>query len=166
VAGSAGHCPIQVFDLHKGNLSRFYKSPDENRNGDINTLDFSPDGKSLVAASQAGEVRVWDLESGKSVNINRHTSPFVTAARYSPSGEWIASTSNDNSVIISSVKSGKELVALYYRNSLFDLEIASTPRGILLATGSEAGDVNVMHWFENDKEIVSFAKSVLNDVAP
>ena len=162
VAVSAGRCPVQVFDLHNGNRSRSYTS----HNGDINTLDFSPDGKSLVAASQAGEVRVWDLASGTSVNINHHESPFVTAARYSPSGQWIASTSNDNSLVVSSAKSGKQFVVLRYRNSLFDLEIASTPRGGLLVTGSEVGDVNVMPWFENDKDIVSYAKSVLRDVAP
>ena len=93
-------------------------------------------------------------------------SPYVTAARYSPSGQWIVSTSNDNSLMVSTAKSGELLVVLRYRNSLFDLVIASAPRGVLLVTGSEAGDVNVMPWFENDQDIVSYAKSVLRDVSP
>jgi WD40 repeat protein len=162
VAASAGSCPIQIFDAHNRNRSRFYSG----HHGDINTLDFSPDETALVAASQAGDVRIWDLAGATSRNISNHTSPYVTAARYSPSGQWVISVSNDNSVIVSSAESGEILFVPSYRNSLFDLVIESTPRGVMMATGSEAGDVNVMHFFENGKDIASYAKSVLRDVSP
>jgi WD40 repeat protein/energy-coupling factor transporter ATP-binding protein EcfA2 len=175
VAASAGKCAIQVFDLHNGNRSRRCEGFKQEIKGEvkqeikgqINTVDFSPDGKSLVAASQSGEVLVWDLERDETtprMNINHHGSPYVTAARYSPSGQRIVSTSNDNSLIVSSATTGDKLVTLSFRNSLFDVEIASS--GTMMVTGSEAGDVNVMRWFENDTDVVSYAKSVLQDVSP
>ncbi|GIQ78671.1 AAA family ATPase [Bradyrhizobium sp. RD5-C2] len=162
LAVSVGKCPIQIFNLRNQNQSRSYSG----HHGDVNTLDFSPDEASLLASSQAADVRIWDIASGASKNINYHVSPFVTAARYSPSGAWIASTSNDNSVIVSSAETGKRLVILPYRNSLFDLSIVKTGRGTLMVTGSEAGDVNVGRFFEDGTGVGAYAQSVLRDVSP
>ena len=163
VAAGAGACPIQVFDTRNPNTSRSYAGLD--KDGGINSLDFSPDERAIVAASQRWEVRVWDLAGGPSRNISHHASPFVTAARYSPSGQWIVSTSNDKTVVVSAAESGAKLVVLKYPNSLLDVVAASTPRGSMMATGSGTGDVNVMPLFENAKDISPYVTAVLQDIS-
>jgi WD40 repeat protein len=164
IAAGAGYCLIEVFDRQNTNASARSYSPAENYN--LTSIDFSPDDKAFVATASGlgSEVRLWNLTGGSSRNINHHVSP-VPAARYSPSGRRVISISYDNTVVVSSSETGKKLVGLNYRNSLLSLDIASTPRGTLMATGSDAGEVNVMRFFEDDKDITSYAASVLRDVA-
>jgi WD40 repeat protein/energy-coupling factor transporter ATP-binding protein EcfA2 len=163
LAASAGRCPIQIFD---GKDTRALQR-DRTFEGEITSLDFSPDGKALVSTSGGGaqgELRLWDLVNGTSRNINYHSSPTITAARFSPSGRWVVSTSYDNRIIVSSADTGEKLVVLSYRRSLLTLDIKQTPRGVLMATGSEAGDVNIMHFFEGGKDVISYTARVLQDV--
>jgi len=165
IAAAAGGCPIEVFDRENKKAPRQYAVGED---FSLTSLDFSPDEKSLVATSannQKPEVRIWNLADGSSRNINHHFSPNISAARYSPSGLWIISGSNDNNIVVSSAQTGEQLVALSYRNSLLALDIVSTPRGVLLATGSEGGEINVMRFFGNAKEISSYAEAVLQDVS-
>jgi WD40 repeat protein/energy-coupling factor transporter ATP-binding protein EcfA2 len=165
VAAGAGPCPIQVFDRQNATAPRPLRVSEDFT---LTSLDFSPDEKSLAATSSSGptpEVQVWNLANDSSRTLNQHFSTVITAARYSPSGQRIISTSYDNTVVVSSADTGKKLITLGYRNSLFALDIASTPRGILLATGSEAGEVNVMRFFEDDKDVISYATSVLRDIS-
>lgn len=166
IATGARDCTIRVFDSQNGKPAGLYSG----QYGDIISLDFSPDEKfivstsnrQIVSTSNRQQVRVWNLSNGTSKNINHHTAS-VTAARYSPSGRWIASASYDNTVVVSHADTGKQLVALTYRNTLFSLEIVPTPRGVLMATGSEAGDVNVMLFFEDANDVYSYAASFLRD---
>jgi WD40 repeat protein len=170
LAVGAGHCSIEVLDTRNTRAPPRLLGVD-NSDFNLTALDFSPDEKALVGTSSNGNdpevpvVRVWDLASGSSRNINHHTSPFITAAKYSPSGRWIISTALDNTVIVSSADTGEKLVSLRYRNSLVALDVAATSRGTLIATGSEAGDVNVARFFEDADEITSYATSVLQEIS-
>jgi WD40 repeat protein len=166
LAVGAGHCPIEVLDTRNTHAPPRLLGEGDNPDRILTALDFSPDEKALVSTSSIDpEVRVWNLASGTSRNINHHISPKITAAKYSPSGRWIVSTSLDNTVIVSSAGTGEKLVSLPYRNSLLALDLAATSRGILIATGSEAGDVNVARFFEDADEITSYATSVLQDIS-
>jgi WD40 repeat protein len=165
IAAGAGYCPIEILDRRNLNGTRRLSVT-----GDFNftSLDFSPDERALVATSSgipAPEVRIWDLADGRSRNINHHFSPTITAARYSPSGQWIISASYDNTIVVSSAKTGNKLIGLNYSNGLTALDIASTPRGTLMAIGSESGDVIVTRFFENSQEITSYTMSVLQDIS-
>lgn len=57
--------------------------------GSAHSLCYSPDGKSLVAAYESGEVVVWDLGQGKPAAVFPGSSP-ATAVRWSPDGKLIA----------------------------------------------------------------------------
>jgi len=165
LAAGSGFCPIRVFDRENRGKSRAYRVIDEFY---LMSLDISPDEKTLVASSstdQTPELRVWDLADGSSRNISHHFSPRITAARFAPSGQSVISTSHDNSIVVSSVQTGEKLIALSYRNSLLSLDIASTPRGVLMATGSDAGDINVLRFFDDAKDVTSYAESVLRDIS-
>jgi WD40 repeat protein len=164
ISAGAGSCPIQVFDRQNpGAPPKAFTFAEDFK---LASLDFSPDEKGLVGTSSRNpQVRVWNLSDGSWRNINHHFSPVVTAARYSTSGKWIISASYDNTVVVADANTGEKLVALSYRNSLLSLDIASTKKGTLMATGSESGDVNVMRFFEDETEVTSFAASVLQDIS-
>ncbi|MDB5301311.1 MAG: Planctomycete cytochrome, partial [Phycisphaerales bacterium] len=78
----------------------------------VTSLDFSPDGAMLASGggvpSRGGEVRIWDLATGKpqrsfdDVNIDT-----VTCLRYSPSGKRLACASADRFVRVIDLASGK-----------------------------------------------------------
>ena len=68
-------------------------------------------------------------------------------------------------MIVSSAETGEKLVSQRYRNSLVALDVAATARDILIATGSEAGDVNIARFFEDAEEITSYATSVFQDIS-
>ena len=70
----------------------------------IHGVDFSPDSRRLVSASQSGTATVWDLPTGKQVQTLQHKQQRIldhtdgvglNAAKYSPSGDRIATASCD-----------------------------------------------------------------------
>jgi WD40 repeat protein len=77
-------------------------------------IDFSPDGKLLATGggepSRSGEVKIWDLESGKLVrSLDTLHSDTVFALRFSPDGKKLASASADKFLKVINVADGKEL---------------------------------------------------------
>ncbi len=68
----------------------------------VTGVDWSPDGKRLVSASNDGTARIWDL-TGKSLAILAGHQGAVTRALWSPDGKLIATTGVDGTVQIWSV---------------------------------------------------------------
>jgi hypothetical protein len=50
----------------------------------------SPDGKTLLTASEDGTARLWDFESGAPVSMLMAQEEFLFAATFSRDGRWIA----------------------------------------------------------------------------
>jgi WD40 repeat protein len=61
----------------------------------IHGVDFSPDSTRLVCASANRTASIWDIPTDKRVQTLDH-GYYVTAARYSPQGDRIATTSFDS----------------------------------------------------------------------
>lgn len=61
----------------------------------INGLAFSPDGKHLAAACSDGEVRVFDVESGKLVASAKEHKETVFSVAYSPDGKKLLTVGRD-----------------------------------------------------------------------
>jgi WD40 repeat protein len=77
-------------------------------------IDFSPDGKLLATGggepSRSGEVKIWDLASGKLVrSLDTLHSDTVFALRFSPDGTKLATASADKFLKVINVADGKEL---------------------------------------------------------
>ena len=77
----------------------------------MNTAEFSPDGRTIVSASDDNTARLWDVASGKQLQRLKHEGK-VHAASFSPDGRTIITASEDGTARLWDAASGKELVRL------------------------------------------------------
>jgi WD40 repeat protein len=61
--------------------------------GSVFAMDFSTDGKTLITGGSDGDVRLWDLDQGRSRVLGTHAGP-VEIVRVSPDGKHIAAASS------------------------------------------------------------------------
>ena len=111
-------------------------------------LDFSPDGRTLMAGVQGGDLKLWPVEalvkngqSAKPAIWSEHRSD-VTAAAYAADGRTVISAARDRTVVVWSSRASARLVsetALDPRPAA----IASDPDSRRLAVGTSAGEVLV-----------------------
>ncbi|MFN7995572.1 MAG: c-type cytochrome domain-containing protein [Bryobacteraceae bacterium] len=82
----------------------------------IQSLQFSRDGKTLVAAggtqARFGEVQLWDVESRKLRHSVTLTSDTLFGASFSPDGKRVAVGGADNTVRVIDAQAGKELLKI------------------------------------------------------
>ena len=60
----------------------------------VETVRFSPDGKSLATASDDYTARVWDIANGTEIANVSHND-YVRDVAFSPNGKYIATASYD-----------------------------------------------------------------------
>ena len=79
----------------------------------INSLAFSPDGRTLASAGGGWSldyaIRLWDIETGKHLQMPVGHSWIVTTVGFSPNGRKLASGSWDGTVVLCELDSSTEL---------------------------------------------------------
>ncbi|MGJ5672185.1 MAG: caspase family protein [Nostochopsis sp.] len=78
----------------------------------VNSVAFSPDGKTIASASNDNSVKLWDAATGKPITTFNGHSDGVFSVAFSPDGKTIASASNDNSVKLWDAATGKPITTL------------------------------------------------------
>ena len=73
------------------------------------TVDYSPDGKSVVSGSWDNTARLWDVISGKEIRKFKGHTGGITGVDYAPDGKTIASISNDDTIRIWDMATGNEI---------------------------------------------------------
>jgi len=68
--------------------------------GRVRAVQFSPDGRKLLSASDDGTVRLWDRETGHPVSEPMRHGARVTNAEFSPDGSQVVTFSSDKAVRI------------------------------------------------------------------
>jgi WD40 repeat protein len=80
--------------------------------GEVYSVRFSPDSKSIVTASAAGGAQLWRLETSTLIGQLQKQTNDVSYATFSPDGRWVLITSKDTSVRIWDVDTGALITAL------------------------------------------------------
>ena len=105
------------------------------KNGHINTVAFSPDGKYVVSGSYDNTVRIWDVATGNATHTYVGHSNWINSVAFSPDGINVASGSNDNTARIWEVESNQEMHTLEEHIDAVESVAFSSPDGKYLVTG-------------------------------
>lgn len=134
---------IRLWNLQTQQVERgFYGHSDV-----ITTLDFSPDGQTLLSGSWDKSIRRWDVDTGAELQRFDVHSDRMLDVVFSPDGRQAITSSGrdsgtapDNSVLLLDLENQGEVGVLRgHRNWVWG--VAYSPDGALIATGS--GDLNV-----------------------
>jgi WD40 repeat protein/serine/threonine protein kinase len=108
----------------------------------VRQVAFSPDGQHLASAGIDGTVRMWDVKTGKRIDIPALTPPCPSGSlAFSPDGKQLALGSNDQVVRVWDTTTWK--LRHEYRDSGGVLSVAFSPDGKRLAWGSTDSTVKV-----------------------
>ena len=76
--------------------------------GDVYSVVYSPDGKSLATASKDHTLRLWDATTGRARAILRGHDEEVNWAAFSPDGALLVSAGDEGRIILWDVATGRE----------------------------------------------------------
>jgi WD40 repeat protein len=106
------------------------------------SANFSPDGALLATAQfEDGATHLWECTTGEEVMAIRGGYRWSNAVAFDPSGERLAVTRGDLSVEVWDTYSRERLHS--FKASSWPKHLAFRPDGRVLATGNEAGDVQL-----------------------
>lgn len=74
----------------------------------VNSIAFSPDGRTLASASRDGTINLWELNTAKVKIILRGHNQGVNSVAFSPDGQTIASGGEDHTIKLWDVNTGEE----------------------------------------------------------
>lgn len=109
----------------------------------VNSVAFSPNGKTLASASKDKTIKLWDISSGLEIRtIDGHLSE-VRSVAFCPYSTALASGSHDTTVKLWDLRNGRKLIT-FKNHSIWVRCVAFTPDGKILASGSE--DKTIKLW--------------------
>ncbi|WP_426531805.1 hypothetical protein [Bradyrhizobium sp. McL0615] len=136
IATGSSRGEIELFDVSSGGSRRLLGHKRQ-----INTLQFSPDGLTLLSGSDDGTLRIWDLNSKVSLRTYDANAGPVRTAEFSSDGKKVLSLSDDGVARLWDVTTGSALTSLKGKDPIVQARIA--PTGHLVATVSQEGGVTL-----------------------
>jgi hypothetical protein len=98
----------------------------------VQSVAFSPDGQRILTGSGDRTAKVWDAQTG--LSLQGHTS-LVMCVAYSPDGQRILTGSHDRTVKVWDAQKGQEVLSLK-GHTTFVTSVAFSPDGKRILTGS------------------------------
>jgi WD40 repeat protein len=114
IATAGGDGIAKIFDSNTGEQLTSFDTSNNAGEGEVTTVDFSPDGQRLATINPINQsIGVWDISSGRQVMSTTTASTFgFGLIRFDPQeGRLIATQSHTRTVILDPT-SGRELLAL------------------------------------------------------
>jgi len=120
----------------------------------IGTVRFSPDGKTVAAASWNNDVRLWDRATGKEIRRFTHDkSQWLRFLAFTPDGRSLITAGEDRNVYVWNLVDGKVTRRLPFAPmSLGDMALAADGRTLALG----GGDSLTLWDLEETKELRQF----------
>ena len=112
--------------------------------GDVNSVAFSPDGKTITSGSSDNTIRLWDVSTGTEIRTLQGHTDDVNSVAFSPDGKTIASGSSDGTVKLWDVATGTVKATLKGHWNLVR-SVAFSPDGKTIASGS-SGNTDIRLW--------------------
>jgi WD40 repeat protein len=110
--------------------------------GQVYGVAIRPDGKVLASAGNDRSLRLWELATGKSLQILTAHQDRVYCVAFSPDGRFLASGAGDGCIKIWDAATGKELHSLLGHKGLV-ASVQFSPDSQLLVTTGEDGLVRI-----------------------
>lgn len=109
---------------------------------DVRALAFSPDGLTLVSGGQSGNVKLWDVSTGKSIHILSGLEQQILSVVFSPDGKTVAGSALNNTIVSWNVEDGK-IKHEYVGHTDWVRSLAFSPDGTILVSGSSDGTIRL-----------------------
>jgi WD40 repeat protein/DNA-binding SARP family transcriptional activator len=129
---------VVVWDAETG--ERLFKWPGKVL-GDVDRLDFSPNGTLLAVANLNGAPTIFDLTTGAMAYTLRGHATVTEAIAFSPDGSQLATGDNDGMVKIWDAVTQEVLATFSHGGKIH--AVAFSPEGQRLATAGEDGKLTV-----------------------
>ncbi len=102
--------------------------------GRINSISFSPDGRTLASGSHDNTVRLWDMDTWTEIGTLEGHTDAVNSVSFSPDGRTLASMGDDNTLRLWDVDSQTQIYTLAgYTGSVES--VSFSPDGQTIASG-------------------------------
>ncbi|UCH93238.1 MAG: NACHT domain-containing protein [Candidatus Aminicenantes bacterium] len=135
-------------------LAGFFGSPNLRHTAPVWGCAFSPDGKTIISASEDKTIKLWDVQSGKEIKTFIGHKGRVWDCTFSPEGKFILSAAEDNTLKLWGVRSEKE-IKTFNGHKAPVWSCAFSPNGKTILSASS--DYTLKLWdAQSGKEIKTF----------
>ena len=135
IVGSGGNesdRSVRLWDVETGNLLKTLKGHTSN---EVESVNFSPDGKTIVSSGRDRGVRLWDANTGNLLKTLTGHTDWISSTSFSPDSKTIVSGSWDKTVRLWNVETGNLLKILEgHKHRVVNVKFS--PDGKVLASGS------------------------------
>ena len=131
---------VQIWDITQNRMRVVFKRHMD----EVNSIAFSPDGRSFVSGSDDNSVRIWNIRDGSSKRLPvTDEAVYFLSVVFRPDGRYIAAGDTRHSLCIWDSRTHK-IVANWEGHSYYVWCLEFTPDGNGLMSGS--ADTTVKYW--------------------